>query len=105
MFGSRMRAPAPGSEAEAREATVLADSGLKREEFSRHRLMEGTRRPIGVPLGDPTVEEIPSENALRLGFGLPAGAYATVVAAEITKNRDAGGTTADPLLHSGDSCT
>jgi tRNA pseudouridine13 synthase len=98
MFGSRMRAPAPGSEADARELAVLTAAGVNREEFSRHRLTEGTRRALGVPLGEPTVEVLESEAALRLGFGLPAGAYATVVAAEVMKNLPADGTDAGALL-------
>jgi tRNA pseudouridine13 synthase len=99
MFGGRMRAPAPGSEAAEREAAVLAASGITLAEIGRHHLAEGTRRPIGVPLGDPLVEEVPGEDALRLAFSLPAGAYATVVAAEVMKRGDADdGTAGRPLL-------
>ncbi len=105
MFGSRMRAPGPGTEAAAREDAILADAKVKREEFSRHRLMEGTRRALGVALGDTGVEEVAGEDALRITFSLPAGAYATVVAAEIMKISRPGEPASTPLLHSGDSCT
>jgi tRNA pseudouridine13 synthase len=92
MFGSRMREPAPGSEAAGREDTVLTEAHLNRQEFSRHRLMEGTRRALGVPLGETQVDELGEPAAVRITFSLPAGAYATVVAAEVMKTT--------PLLHS-----
>ncbi len=105
MFGSKMRAPAPGTEAAAREDSVLAEAHLNRELFSRHGLMEGTRRALGVPLGDTGVEEVHDQAAIRISFSLPAGAYATIVAAEIMKNREVEGAIPEALLLSGDPCS
>jgi tRNA pseudouridine13 synthase len=82
MFGVAMRSPPEGSEAFAREAAVLAAAGLARESFARvARLAEGTRRPLGFPLGEPSAR-LSGQN-LELVFTLPPGGYATVVAAEI----------------------
>jgi tRNA pseudouridine13 synthase len=103
MFGKSMRTPKEGSAAAALEEQVLAAAGLTRADFARHGLLEGTRRPLGVPLGEPRVEVV-GERAIRVAFGLPAGSYATVVAAELMK-ADAGGHPANALLHSGDPCS
>lgn len=85
MFGHDMRGPTLGSEAAAREAEVLAAEGIQPSDFRRvARLAEGTRRPIGVPLGDPAVR--PLEDSIELCFFLPPGAYATVLAGEVIKN-------------------
>jgi tRNA pseudouridine13 synthase len=89
MFGKTMRTPRAGSAAAALEDAVLAAAGLARDDFSRHGLLEGTRRPLAVPLADATVSPA-GERAVRVSFGLPAGSYATVVAAELMK-ADAGG--------------
>lgn len=84
MFGVEMRSPTAGTEAAEREAAVLRAAGLEPAAFARvSRLAEGTRRLIGVPLGEPSAE--PAGDALVLSFTLPAGAYATRVAAEILK--------------------
>lgn len=84
MFGSEMRAPSAGTEAADREATLLGAEHLNADAFARHaRLAEGTRRPIAVPLGAPGVRVV--DDAIELTFSLPSGAYATSVAAEVTK--------------------
>jgi len=44
--------------------------------------MPGERRPLRVPLADPTLR---SDNGLVIGFALPAGSYATSVLREIIK--------------------
>jgi len=88
MFGHAMRAPAPGTEAEAREQAILAAEGLAPADFARAaRLAEGTRRAVGVPLGGP-VARVAAEvaGAIEIEFTLPPGAYATVVAAEVVKS-------------------
>jgi tRNA pseudouridine13 synthase len=71
------------------ERSVLADSGLELEGF-RGRLAlkaRGERRALRVPLRDPEVTafEDDGQSCLRLGFGLPAGSFATAVLAEIMK--------------------
>lgn len=82
MFGVEMRAPPAGSEAEARELAVLTAAGLSPGSFARvARLAEGTRRPLGFPLGEPSARA--DGPTLELRFSLPAGGYATAVAWEI----------------------
>ncbi len=88
MFGHEMRAPTPGSDAAARERALLAAEGVDPEDFRRvARIAEGTRRPIGVPLGEPVVRA--TDDAIQICFTLPAGSYATVVAGEVIKTRAA----------------
>lgn len=85
MFGDRMRAPAEGSEAAAREAAILAAAGLAPEAFAPVRaLAEGTRRDAAIAVGDPAVAELAPE-AIEVTFTLPGGAYATAVMREIMK--------------------
>jgi tRNA pseudouridine13 synthase len=84
MFGARMRAAA--AEAGEREARVLARHGITKEHVAGwSRWGEGTRRPFRVRLADPRVEARGED--LHLAFGLPKGAFATVVVREVTKNR------------------
>lgn len=105
MFGSRMRAPTPGSASAAREEAVLRGEGLTLEEAQARfaalgALAEGTRRPLLVPIvnrgaaveGAVEVGEEPmaaahpdDPDAVVLRFSLPSGAYATVVLAEVMK--------------------
>jgi tRNA pseudouridine13 synthase len=81
MYGGEMRAPSGGTEAAAREATLLAEEHLTIDAFAKQ---EGTRRPIGVPLVNATASQH-GDAAVTLMFSLPSGAYATTVAAEVTK--------------------
>lgn len=50
-------------------------------------LVEGTRRPLRVPVGDPEVEAGADEHGefIRCAFDLPRGAFATVVLREVMK--------------------
>ena len=85
IFGAKMRW-AEG-EAGAREAQLLADSGLGREHLAKwKRIAPGTRRFVRVPV--PEVALSVSERTVRLDFTLPAGSYATILVREILK-RDA----------------
>jgi tRNA pseudouridine13 synthase len=85
MFGTDMPRPAEGTEAAARESAILAAEGLALEDFARvGRLATGTRRPIGVPLGEASARAT-DDGALELRFTLPAGSYATVLADHIVK--------------------
>ena len=82
MFGSRMTTPT-GVPAE-REAAELEAAGIERLAFARGgKEMQGTRRPYRVKLEGLTVEA--EADALRLGFDLPAGAYATSIIRELTR--------------------
>jgi tRNA pseudouridine13 synthase len=85
--GPRMPWPKEGSPARAVEEEVLSAGGVTPEAFARFgRLARGGRRPLVVPVEGATVEEVLEASAIRLRFGLPPGAYATVLLDEITKS-------------------
>jgi tRNA pseudouridine13 synthase len=85
MFGDRMRRPAEGTPAAAREAEILDAAGLSRDAFARVRaLAEGTRRDAAVPLTGAAVAAA-DDGTLEVAFTLPGGAYATAVMREIMK--------------------
>lgn len=85
MFGDRMRRPAEGTPAAAREAAILDAAGLSRDAFARVRaLAEGTRRDAAVPLTGAAVAAA-DDGTLEVAFTLPGGAYATAVMREIMK--------------------
>lgn len=84
MFGSKMMQPR--GEPRAMEEHILAQEGLALDSFGAAQsgaAMEGQRRPLRVPLGDPSCT--PEGSDLRLEFTLPKGSYATSVLREITK--------------------
>lgn len=84
MFGTKMKLPA--GEVLAMEEKVLADEGLGQQDFDLGSglRMEGERRPLRVPLGEPLCSV--EDGSLVLEFSLPKGSYATSVVREITKN-------------------
>jgi tRNA pseudouridine13 synthase len=84
IFGHRMRAPAAGSDAAAREDAILAEEEVTPADF-RHlgKLAPGTRRPLSVAIDELAVE--PVEQGIRVQFALPSGSYATAVLREIMK--------------------
>ena len=85
MFGDRMRRPPDGSPAAAREAQLLAASGLAPDAFARVRaLAEGTRRDAAIAITDPHVADL-GDAAYQVTFTLPGGAYATAVMREVLK--------------------
>ena len=87
IFGPSMR-PASGEPGE-REAEVLAAEGVTTQTFEAGgRETDGTRRFFRVPLVGLEVEAL-AEQALRLRFELPAGAYATVLLRELLKSGEA----------------
>jgi tRNA pseudouridine13 synthase len=83
MFGRKMLQP-EGAAADL-EAEVLATAGLSRETFNQDGplRLEGERRPLRVPLGNPSARLEGGD--LLLEFSLPKGAYATSVLREIMK--------------------
>jgi len=87
MFGHAMRAPAPGTAAATREATVLAAAGLATADFARpwiKRVAEGTRRPLTVIVADGAVSPSDGDgDAVVISFTLPSGSFATVCLAEV----------------------
>ncbi len=84
MFGSRMTEPT-GAVREL-EQGVLATTGISVESFNcgGGLRMEGERRSVRVPLGDPSF--VLENDRLQLEFSLPKGSYATAVVREITKS-------------------
>lgn len=84
LFGCRMTMP-EGEEG-ALENSLLVAEGLEPASFDLPGglRMEGERRPLRVPLGEPRVS-IDAEG-LVLEFSLPKGSYATAVLREIVKS-------------------
>lgn len=82
MFGPEMRAPK--ADALALENEVLAKDGVTLDTFKAGGdETRGTRRHLRVRLGEPVFEA--KDDVVRLGFGLPAGSYATIVLGELIK--------------------
>jgi tRNA pseudouridine13 synthase len=84
MFGDRMRWPAEGTAAAAREAVILEAAGLARDSFAKVRaIAEGTRRDAAISLADAGAAVV--DGGIEVGFTLPGGAYATTVMRELMK--------------------
>ncbi|MBK9752865.1 MAG: tRNA pseudouridine(13) synthase TruD [Nannocystis sp.] len=88
MFGSKMRAPSPGTAADALEREILTLAGISPEALKAlGSKVEGTRRPLQLSTIDLQVDlasaEGPLPSGLRLRFSLPAGSYATVLLQEL----------------------
>lgn len=82
LFGPKML-PAASEVAEA-EAELLAEEGVRLEDFARGGgETKGGRRPYRVRLEEPEASEDGSDLLIR--FALPAGSYATVVMRELMK--------------------
>jgi len=91
IYGSRMRAPTPGSAAAELESSVLTQAEVDAAALSKlGRAALGTRRPIRARLADPSVEPAPTVEGqgpgVRVGFSLPAGSYATLVMRELMED-------------------
>lgn len=84
LFGCRMKQPE--NEPLEMERMVLENARIRPENFDLPGglRMEGERRPLRVPLGEPTW--LLECDCLRLEFSLPKGSYATSVLREIMKN-------------------
>jgi tRNA pseudouridine13 synthase len=83
MFGATMKQA--GGAVRAVEEEILAVEGVTGESFDLGSglRMEGERRPLRVPLGDPSFSL--EGDSLLVEFSLPKGSYATSVIREITK--------------------
>jgi len=88
LFGRKMTEPSDS--ASDIEQAVLADCGIDPGLFTmRHRFpLEGARRPLRVPLGQPrvTTGDDATGSFLELQFDLPPGSYATSVTREVCKS-------------------
>lgn len=90
MPGAKMFAP-KGAAAKLEEE-IFAQSGFDVGLFAQEkRLARGTRRPLLVEIGEPTLElaRAGGSDMLVLSFSLPSGSYATVLLDEVMKNRSA----------------
>ncbi|PRP96209.1 tRNA pseudouridine(13) synthase TruD [Enhygromyxa salina] len=93
MFGSKMRAPTPGTPAHELEQAVLASVGLSPAKLTKlGRSAPGTRRQLLVWPAQVEVARAPATGSdpgpslgpgLALRFSLPAGSYATVLLREL----------------------
>jgi len=83
MFGCKMKQP--GGAVLDLEQRILSAEGISPEAFDLGSglRMEGERRPLRVPLEDPSFRI--EGDSLQLEFSLPRGSYATSVLREITK--------------------
>jgi tRNA pseudouridine13 synthase len=83
VFGTKMVFPSGGPG--ERERALLAGEGLEPGAFKVQGVdrFEGERRPLRVPVGDPTFRVEGGD--LLLAFSLPRGSYATSLLAEVTK--------------------
>jgi tRNA pseudouridine13 synthase len=83
VFGTKMLGP--GGSPGALEARVLEEEGLTPASFDVNGVgrFEGERRPLRIPVGDPTFRLEGGD--LLLAFSLPRGAYATNLLAEVMK--------------------
>lgn len=84
LFGCRMKQP-EGEPLEIEQA-ILERESVRISDFnlSGGLRMEGERRPLRVPLGQPVWKL--EGNCLKLEFSLPKGSYATSVLREIMKS-------------------
>ena len=88
MYGSKMRAPSPGTAADALEREILELAGISSAALKAlGNKVEGTRRPLQLPLLDLELALAPATTALPPGlslqFSLPSGSYATVLLQEL----------------------
>ncbi len=75
------------------EAESMALFGLTEEMFARRRTdLRGERRPLTVRADNVEFEQL-GNDAIRVGFSLPSGSYATVLLRELMKNEDFNGPT------------
>ena len=83
LFGCRMKQPE--DEPLRMELSILDNERIRPEDFNLPGglRLEGERRPLRVPLGEPTWQL--EGDCLWLEFSLPKGSYATSVLREITK--------------------
>ncbi|OUU26035.1 MAG: tRNA pseudouridine(13) synthase TruD [Planctomycetia bacterium TMED53] len=83
IYGRKMKLPS-GLSGQI-EAAVLEEEGLRPESWLSHVRgldLDGSRRPLRVPVGDPEAEWVEGEG-LWLKFALPAGAFATTLLEQV----------------------
>jgi tRNA pseudouridine13 synthase len=87
LFGHRMTSAEGGPG--VLESKILGGHNLPSDSFrgSGFRMLQGARRPLRVPIGEPKAEFCKDGQGqlLKLTFELPAGAYATCLLRELCK--------------------
>ena len=85
IYGTKMREAR--DESGIFEASILTEAGLSAASFAPFgKNLAGSRRPLYTFPGELECDtDLEDDNAVRLSFCLPAGSYATVLLAEITK--------------------
>jgi tRNA pseudouridine13 synthase len=86
LWGAGMTRPGPAVAAVELEA--LEAMGITAESLgTRDHNLKGARRPLRVPVGNPSTESGVDEHGayIRVAFDLPSGSYATVLLREIMK--------------------
>ncbi len=88
MYGSKMRAPGHDTAAGALEQEILERAAISPAALKAlGNRVEGTRRPLQLPLTDLETTLAPATDSLSPGiclqFSLPAGSYATVLLHEL----------------------
>ena len=83
IFGYKMRMPS--GDVRELEISVLIDDGVRLEKFRKVAgiRLQGTRRPLRMPIQLHDVSTTNNHTGIRLSFTLPAGGYATVVLEEL----------------------
>ena len=84
LFGAKMKQPS-GRPLEI-EQRILAASSVTNEQLANDKqIMSGARRPLRVPVAQPTLTSGVDEygDFIRVQFELPAGSYATVLIDEL----------------------
>ena len=84
LFGAKMKQPS-GRPLEI-EQCILSASGVTNEQLANAKqIMSGARRPLRVPVAQPTLTSGVDEygDFIRVQFELPAGSYATVLIDEL----------------------
>ncbi|HIA03202.1 MAG TPA: tRNA pseudouridine(13) synthase TruD [Myxococcales bacterium] len=88
MFGPKMILPTPDTESAKWEEETLNAMDVALSDFKKvSRFAPGTRRPLRAPVHEPRITA--DEQGMLLEFGLPSGAYATVLIDEILKESKA----------------
>ena len=80
IFGRKMKLPQ--GEAGKIESAVLISEGLRPDSWLSHvkgMKLDGTRRPLRIQVGDPSVVWEDDQQCLMVHFSLPAGAFATIL--------------------------
>lgn len=87
IYGAKMPWPRADSPSEALELALLREIGMERDSLQAAKRISGSRRPTMLPAMEIQATAEGADEGLdagvRLEFALPAGAYATILLAEL----------------------